>query len=113
MTTTPTGGAPAAPTPATATNNVVDIDTARTTARSEALAYARSVTELCQLAGAPARATAFIEAETSLDDVRKQLIDARAADPTTMSAINPTPPPKQSRFSLADNMRGRFGLKER
>lgn len=118
MTNTPTGGAPATPSPTPApsaiasANNVVDIDTARVTARTEALAYARTVTELCQLAGLPDRATAFIEADTSVDEVRRQLIDAKAANPATASTMNPTPPAKPARFSLADNMRGRFSRKE-
>lgn len=127
MTTQPTGGAPTAPastptpapaapaapaTPATATSNVVELDTARTTARTEALAYARTVTELCQLAGLPDRATAFIEADTPLDEVRKQLVDAKATPATANTTINNQPGGSQPRFSLAANMRRRFGVKE-
>lgn len=124
MTTQPTGGAPTAPAPtptpapaapaapATAASNVVELDTARTTARTEALAYARSVTELCQLAGLPEKATAFIEADTPLDEVRTKLVDAKANPATATSTINNQPAPSQARFSLAGNMRRRFGLKE-
>lgn len=46
--------------------------------RDSALAYAVEVVELCGLAGLPQMATEFIRAQTSVDDVRKQLQDARA-----------------------------------
>ena len=117
MTTAP--GVGGAPTPAAPKNNittqpatnVVDLDTARSTARTEALAYARAVNELCALAGHADRATAFIESETSLDDVRTSLVDIKAQAAATSVITNQTAPTK-ARFSLAGNMRGRFGQKE-
>ena len=43
-----------------------------------ALAYAREVTELCALAGFADRAAKFITAETSVEQVRAALLEARA-----------------------------------
>ena len=121
MTTQPTGGANPAPAPqpqgsATATtpapaDNVVDITTARSTARTEALAYAREVGELCQLAGCPDRATAFIAEDTPIEQVRTALVDAKAQ--AAANPVNPTQPPAGAkRFDLARAMRKRFGQKE-
>ena len=110
MTTTPQGGGQSTA-PTDPTTNVVDLDTARSTARTEALTYARAVNELCALAGHADRATAFIESETSLDDVRKSLVDIKAQAAATSTITNQAAPSKQ-RFSLAGNMRGRFGQKE-
>lgn len=122
MTTAPGGGgAPTPPAPQSTTTtqpvtagpatNVVELDAARSTARTEALAYARGVNELCQLAGHPERATAFIEKETSLEDVRKSLVDIKAQATATSNITNQQAPSK-GRFSLAGNMRGRYGQKE-
>ena len=79
MTTTPTGGADTAPKPATAENQpATEKPDAAAQARTAALAYANGVLELCQIAGEPSKAKAFIEKETPLDEVRKSLADARA-----------------------------------
>lgn len=110
MTTTPQGGGQSTA-PKDPTTNVVDLDTARSTARTEALVYARAVNELCALAGHADRATAFIEKETSLDDVRTSLVDIKAQD-AAKANITSQQAPKQARFSLASNMRGRLGQKE-
>ncbi len=48
-------------------------------AKAEVLAYVAEVTELCQLAGAPDKATAFITKAVPTAEVRKALLDARAA----------------------------------
>jgi ATP-dependent protease ClpP protease subunit len=62
--------------------------------RSEAMTYAKAVVDLCRLAGQPQMAAPFLSAETSLEDIRKALIDARAAkaDPD-ISATHPQPGP--------------------
>jgi len=62
-----------------------------TAIRSEAMAYARTVVDLCRLAGQPQMAAGFLEAETSLEDIRKALIDARAAADPDISASHPQP----------------------
>lgn len=48
-------------------------------ARAAVLNYAADVAEYCALAGMADKAAAFIKAGTSLDDLRKQLLSARAA----------------------------------
>jgi signal peptide peptidase SppA len=48
-------------------------------ARATVLNFAADVAEYCALAGMAGRAAAFIKAGTSLDEVRKQLLSARAA----------------------------------
>ena len=63
------------------------------TIRSEAMAYAKTVVDLCRLAGQPQMAAGFLSAETSLEDIRKALIDARAADDPDISSTHPQPGP--------------------
>lgn len=106
--------APLAPEPPR--DNVVALDAARAQGRSGALAYAREVTDLCQLAGQPEKATAFIEAETSVDQVRKALLDARAdaESATTITGHHAgSPQPTSQAGGLAQRMRRLVpGLKE-
>ncbi len=47
-------------------------------AKTEAMAYVAEVTELCQLAGVPDKAAAFIAKAIPTADVRKALLEARA-----------------------------------
>lgn len=61
--------------------------------RAEAMAHARAVVDLCRLAGQPQLAAGFLEQETSLEAVRKALIDARAAAEPEISAAHPQPGP--------------------
>jgi enoyl-CoA hydratase/carnithine racemase len=63
------------------------------TIRSEAMAYAKTVVDLCRLAGQPQMAAGFLNSETSLEDIRKALIDARAADDPDISSYHPQPGP--------------------
>ncbi len=63
------------------------------TIRNEAMAYAKTVVDLCRLAGQPQMAAGFLSAETSLEDIRKALIDARAADDPDISSTHPQPGP--------------------
>ncbi len=48
-------------------------------AKAEAMAYVAEVTELCQLAGAADKAMAFIAKAIPTAEVRKALLEARAA----------------------------------
>jgi hypothetical protein len=57
------------------------------------MAYAKTVVDLCRLAGQPQMAAGFLAADTSLDDIRKALIDARAAKEPDISATHPQPGP--------------------
>jgi len=61
------------------------------TIRSEAMAYAKTVVDFCRLAGQPQMAAGFLSAETSLEDIRKALIDARAAHEPDISSTHPQP----------------------
>lgn len=107
MTTTPQGGGQG-PAPAT---NVVDLDTARLDGRTQALAYVREVNDICQLAGQTGRASAFIEQETPIADVRTALLEDRAkAD--AENPITPQHPGAKPRFNLAGAMTSRFGSKK-
>ena len=61
--------------------------------RAEVMAYARTVVDLCRLAGQLQMAAAFLTAETSLDSIRKALIDAKAANEPDISSTHPQPGP--------------------
>ena len=61
--------------------------------RTEAMTYAKTVVDLCRLAGQPQMAASFLSSETSLEDIRKVLIDARAADDPDISSTHPQPGP--------------------
>lgn len=60
-------------------------------ATTEAMAYVAEVTELCQLAGVPDKAAAFIAKAIPTTDVRKVLLEARAtqADATAIAGQIP------------------------
>ena len=61
--------------------------------RAEAMTYAKTVVDLCRLAGQPQMAASFLTAETSLEDIRKTLIDAKAASEPDISSTHPQPGP--------------------
>lgn len=61
--------------------------------RAEAMAHAKAVVDLCRLAGQPQKAAGFLEAEASLDAVRKALIEARATADPDIAATHPKPGP--------------------
>ena len=64
-----------------------------TAIRAEARAHARTVVDLCRLAGQPQLAAGFLAEEASLDEVRKALLDARADAEPEISASHPQPGP--------------------
>jgi len=59
--------------------------------RNEAMSYAKAVVDLCRLAGQSQMAASFLSAETSLEDIRKALIDARAAAEPEITSSHPQP----------------------
>lgn len=61
--------------------------------RSEAMAHARAVVDLCRLAGQPQMAAGFLEKEASFEAVRATLIEARAKSDPDISANHPQPGP--------------------
>ncbi len=58
---------------------------------NEVMTYAKAVVDLCRLAGQPQMAASFLTAETSLEDIRKALIDARAAAEPEVTSSHPQP----------------------
>ncbi len=63
------------------------------TIRTEAMTYAKMVVDLCRLAGQPQMAASFLSSEASLEDIRKVLIDAKAANDPDISSSHPQPGP--------------------
>jgi ATP-dependent Clp protease, protease subunit len=61
--------------------------------RSEAMTYAKTVVDLCRIAGQMQMAAGFLASETSLEDIRKALIDAKAANEPDISSTHPQPGP--------------------
>lgn len=61
-------------------DNVVSLDNMRTAAKRDALVYARTVMDLCRLAGKPEMAAKFVAEEKPEADVRKELVDLRARE---------------------------------
>lgn len=87
----PAGTKPATPPVAPEPTNVVSIDEARASGRSDALAYVREITEICALAGQPDKAMAYIEKDATAADVRKELLEARASADAARSITNTIP----------------------
>ncbi len=81
------------PEPKSAPEAKVDPGPDPTEIRSEAMTYAKTVVDLCRLAGQPQMAAGFLNSESSLEDIRKALIDARAADDPDISSTHPQPGP--------------------
>ena len=79
--------------PVTKVDPVPDPDPDPISIRAEAITYAKTVVDLCRLAGQPQMAASFLTAETSLEDIRKTLIDAKAASEPDISSTHPQPGP--------------------
>lgn len=63
--------------------NVVDLDKARSDARLEAQgefqARAKSISQLCALAGCPAKVGEFIASDKTVDQIQNELVEAKAS----------------------------------
>lgn len=81
--------------PTTSMEAAPDFATLQQQARTEAMSYVTEITELCQLAGAPDKALAFISKSTPAVEVRKALLEARAtqADATAITGQIPANTP--------------------
>ncbi len=79
--------------------------------RTEAIAYARAVVDLCRLAGQPQMAAGFLEREASLDEVRAALLAARAEADPEITAHHPQPGPGPSARPWADIINRTFKRK--
>lgn len=107
--------APPAPLPEPAVSpqaqNVVDLNAARQGGIDEHKAYVSNVTDLCTLAGAPDRVGNYVRAGTSIDQVRKELLDLKAkADvlPQHPLAVHATPAVKAEAWGkITDKLNAR------
>lgn len=74
-----------------AQQSVIDMPALKEEAKREALAYVTEVTELCQLAAMPDKAMAFIAKAVPIAEVRKALLDARAAQADASAIVGQIP----------------------
>ena len=81
------------------------------TARTEAMDYARAVVDLCRLAGQPQMAAGFLEREVPLDEVRAALLAARAEADPDIATHHPQPGPGPSARPCADIINRTFKRK--
>lgn len=106
------GGEPIeAPETAPVSDPVADPPPDPTTARTEAMDYARAVVDLCRLAGQPQMAAGFLEREASLEEVRAALLTARAEADPEITAHHPQPGPGPSARPWADIINRTFKRK--
>lgn len=80
-------GAALKPAPAEATAPVVDLNAARQEGEANYAAYVSEVMDLCAISGTPEQARAFIDKKTPVASIRKELINARAANDQSLGAI--------------------------
>jgi ATP-dependent Clp endopeptidase proteolytic subunit ClpP len=73
------------PANAPTTAEVVDLKQAKAQGIAEHQAYVASITDLCTLARAPDRVGAYVRANTSVEQVRKELLALQANEPALMS----------------------------
>jgi ATP-dependent Clp endopeptidase proteolytic subunit ClpP len=79
--------------------------------RTEAIAHARAVIDLCRLAGQPQMAGQFLEEDASLDAVRASLLDAKAGATPQISPHHPQPGPNPTARPWGDVIAHTFKLK--
>jgi ATP-dependent Clp protease, protease subunit len=79
--------------------------------RSEAMAHARAVIDLCRLAGQPQMAGRFLEEDTSLDAVRANLLAAKAEATPPITSHHPQPGPNPTARPWGDVIARTFKLK--
>jgi len=82
-----------------------------TTARTEAMDYARAVVDLCRLAGQPQMAAGFLEREVPLAEVRAALLAARAEADPDIATHHPQPGPGVQARPWADIINRTFKRK--
>ena len=79
--------------------------------RTEAIAHARAVIDLCRLAGQPQMAGKFLEEDASLDTVRAKLLAARAEATPPITSHHPQPGPNPTARPWGDVIARTFKLK--
>ena len=71
---------------------VIDLNAAKQQGMEEHRKYVADVTDLCTLAKTPERVGGYIRANTSVEQVRKELLDMRAAEPPILPHHPLVPP---------------------
>jgi len=79
--------------------------------RAEAIAHARSVIDLCRLAGQPQMAGRFLEEDASIEAVRAKLLAAKAEAEPQITSHHPQPGPGPSARPWGDVIARTFKLK--
>jgi ATP-dependent Clp protease, protease subunit len=79
--------------------------------RAEAIAHARTVIDLCRLAGQPQMAGRFLEEDASIEAVRAKLLAARAEAEPQITSHHPQPGPNPTTRPWGDVIARTFKLK--
>ena len=82
-----------------------------TAIRTEAIAHARAVVDLCRLAGQPQMAGRFLEEDASIDQVRAKLLAAKAEAEPQITSHHPQPGPSPTTRPWGDVIARTFKLK--
>jgi enoyl-CoA hydratase/carnithine racemase len=97
------------PSPAAASAQVITLDAAKKQGIEEHRKYVGEVTDLCTLARQPERVGGYVRANTSIEQVRKELLDVRAAE--TVMPHHPLAPPAAPASAwekITDKLNARF-----
>lgn len=96
--------------PAHAAANVVNLDTAKKAGIEEHKTYVATITDLCTLARSPERVGGYVRASTPVDQVRKELLAAAAAEPSIMPhhPLVPPAPPAKAWDRITDKINARL-----
>jgi ATP-dependent protease ClpP protease subunit len=106
----PVHNTPTSPSPAQPGGEVVSFKAAKKTGIAEHKEYVDAVTDLCALAGMPERVGDFVRDDVPVADVRKQLMEARAATPQPMMPHHPLmekKPPAKLWDKITDKLNAR------
>jgi ATP-dependent Clp protease, protease subunit len=91
---------------------VVDLNAAKQTGIDEHKAYVSAVTDLCTLASAPEKVGSYVRASTPIDQVRKELLELRAAaDVLPHHPLAPKPPPENAWGKITEKLNARVKQK--
>jgi ATP-dependent Clp protease, protease subunit len=103
---------PPPPEPAQPVAQVVDLNAAKQTGIDEHKAYVSAVTDLCTLASAPEKVGSYVRAGTAIDQVRKELLELRAAaDVLPHHPLAPKPAPESGWGKITDKLNARVKQK--
>ena len=91
------------------TAKIVTLDAAKKQGIEEHRKYVATITDLCTLASTPERVGGYVRANTSVDQVRKELLEVRAQE-TVMPhhPLVPPTPPASAWEKITDKLNARF-----